>query len=156
MNPRATPAPTMRSRWRMAVAGVLLLALAAGWWAQRAAAPDPPPQFQAARVAASDAVQQVLRQGKPTVVEFGSTSCVSCREMKPLLAQLAREHGERVAIVDIDVLAQREYLRRYGIVVIPTQVFFDATGRETSRHVGKIELHAMLTRLGASSPRDEP
>jgi thioredoxin 1 len=103
---------------------------------------------------AADRVQQVLRQGKPTIVEFGSTRCVSSREMTPLLAQLAREHGERVAVVDIDVLAEREYLRRYGIVVIPTQVFFDATGRETSRHAGKIELRDMLARLGASPPRD--
>jgi thioredoxin 1 len=140
----------------MALAGVLLLALAAGWWTYQASAPDQPPPFDAAGAAAGDAVQRVLRQGKPTIVEFGSTSCVSCREMKPLLARLAREHGERVAVVDIDVLAEREYLRRYGIVVIPTQVFFDATGRETSRHVGKIELRDMLARLGASPPQDGP
>jgi thioredoxin 1 len=103
--------------------------------------------------AGPDAVQRALALGKPTVVEFGSTSCAGCREMKPLLAQLSREHGDRVAVADVDVLKEREYLGRYRIMVMPTQVFFDAQGRETSRHVGTISVPDMLQRLVPAGPQ---
>ena len=41
----------------------------------------------------SDAVQRALRLGKPTVVEFGANACATCRDMKPVLEALRREHG---------------------------------------------------------------
>jgi thioredoxin 1 len=39
------------------------------------------------------------------------------------------------------------YLQRYRIQLMPTQVFFDAQGRETSRHMGKISAGEILARL---------
>jgi thioredoxin 1 len=101
--------------------------------------------------AASDPVQQALRSGKPTVVEFGSTSCTTCREMKPILGELAREHGARINVIDIDLLRTTGYISRYKIQLMPTQVFFDAQGRETGRHMGKISARDMLSQLGPSA-----
>jgi thioredoxin 1 len=100
-------------------------------------------------VAPDDAVQAVLRTGRPTVAEFGANACASCREMKPVLAALRREHGERIAVVDVDLIAQKEadYIRRYRIQLMPTQIFFDAQGRETSRNMGKISREETLARL---------
>lgn len=95
-----------------------------------------------------DAVQVALARGKPVVAEFGSVSCISCREMKPILAELQRTHGAKVTVVDIDVLKERQYLARYRIQLMPTQVFFDAQGRETGRHMGKITGDEILARLG--------
>lgn len=97
-----------------------------------------------------DAVQAALARGKPVVAEFGSVSCVSCREMKPILAELQRSHGERLTVVDIDVLKERQYLARYRIQLMPTQVFFDAQGREIGRHMGKISGDEILARLGGA------
>jgi thioredoxin 1 len=102
--------------------------------------------------AADDAVQQVLRSGKPTVVEFGANNCTSCREMKPVLARLAREHGDHIGVVDIDLLKTTGYVSAYKIQLMPTQVFFDAQGRETSRHMGKISAQEILARLGRPAP----
>jgi thioredoxin 1 len=141
-----------------AVVTALVLIAAAGWWTCRASVSAMPAAAQtqdAGTAGGADAVQQALRLGKPTVVEFGSTSCVSCREMKPLLAQLAREHGERVAVTDLDILKERSYIARYHIRLMPTQVFYDAQGRETSRHLGKITVPEMLARLGQASPPGE-
>jgi len=98
----------------------------------------------------ADAVQAALARGKPVVAEFGSVSCVSCREMKPILAELQRSHGERLTVVDIDVLKERQYLARYRIQLMPTQVFFDAQGREIGRHMGKISGDEILARLGGA------
>lgn len=98
---------------------------------------------------ADDAVQRVLREGKPTVAEFGANACAACREMKPVLQALRREHGERIAVVDVDLIAQREhnYIQRYGIQLMPTQIFFDAQGREIGRNLGKLSGEQILARL---------
>jgi thioredoxin 1 len=98
----------------------------------------------------TDAVQRALAAGKPTVVEFGANACASCREMKPVLEALRREHGARITVAEVDLIAQRkeaDYIRRYRIQLMPTQVFFDASGRETGRHVGTISGAEILARL---------
>ena len=96
-----------------------------------------------------DEVQLALQAGKPTVAEFGANACASCRAMKPVLEALRREHGERIAVVEVDLIAQRAggYVQRYGIQLMPTQVFFDASGRETGRHMGTISGAEILARL---------
>jgi thioredoxin 1 len=103
-----------------------------------------------------DLVSVALSNGKPTVVEFGASACAACREMKTVLAALAREHGDRIEVVDVDVLKHREYLAGYRIQLMPTQVFFDAHGREIGRNLGKITAAQILAQLGASSTKRTP
>lgn len=123
----------------------LLLALVAGLAlyqqrAQEAAAPMVS--------ATTDPVALALAAGKPAVIEFGANACVSCREMKPVLAALAQSHGDRITVADVDILKERGYISRYQIRLMPTQVFFDAQGREIGRHMGKIGGDDILERLG--------
>lgn len=93
-----------------------------------------------------DAVQTTLRAGKPTIIEFGANNCVSCREMKPVLHALAQD--TRIAVADVDILKERGYIGRYQIRLMPTQVFYDAKGQETGRHMGKISGEEILVHLG--------
>ena len=98
---------------------------------------------------APDAVQKVLSAGKPTIVEFGANSCASCREMKPILHALAQD--PRIAVADVDIIKERDYISRYQIRLMPTQVFYDAKGQETSRHMGTISSDEILARLGLTA-----
>lgn len=106
------------------------------------------------QVAAPDAVQRILLAGKPTVVEFGANNCVSCREMKPVLQALARD--PRIAVVDVDILKERDYISRYQIRLMPTQVFYNAKGEETGRNLGKISGEDILVRLGVAPLGEAP
>jgi thioredoxin 1 len=117
---------------------------------QGATAPSP----GGAMTFVQDVVQQALAAGKPTVAEFGANACAACREMKPVLEALRRNHGERIAVVNVDLIAQKEadYLRRYRIQLMPTQVFFDAQGRETGRHLGRISAEQILAQLQVATP----
>lgn len=94
-----------------------------------------------------------LRTGKPTVAEFGANACASCREMKTILGELKRTHGGRYAVVEIDIVRQREFIAPHRIQLMPTQIFFDAQGRETGRHLGKLELDGIVRRLEETSGR---
>lgn len=148
--------PRHRVRRRGLVAAVLGLAVAAGVTSyvliERATAPD----TGVAIAAESDVVQRALRLGKPAVVEFGANACASCREMKPVLEAVEREHGERVTVVNVDILKARSYIARYRIQLMPTQVFFDAQGREIGRNMGKISAGEILAQLGVSAAGRTP
>ena len=138
------------------VFGVLGLAVIAGTISyvqvERTATPALEVQF----VTEADDVQMALRLGKPAVVEFGANACASCREMKPILEALQREHGERISVLDVDIVKTRGYIARYKIQLMPTQVFFDAQGREIGRNMGKISATEILAQLGVSSAGRTP
>ena len=74
--------------------------------------------------------------GKPTLVEFGSAHCQPCRMMAPILDQLHREYADSLRVEFVDVQQDRQAGSRHAIRLIPTQVFFDAEGRELFRHQG--------------------
>jgi thioredoxin 1 len=135
-----------RRRFLWSAAGIGLVALAAGAWVSLRSA-------DAALASADDVVAQALRKGKPTVVEFGANACATCRDMKTVLAQLAHDHGHRIEVVDVDIIKRREYIAGYRIQLMPTQVFFDARGREIGRHMGRIGPEEILVRLGAADAK---
>ena len=85
------------------------------------------------------------------MVEFGANACASCREMKPILDALQRDHGERIAVLNVDLLKMRGYTTRYRIQLMPTQVYFDAQGREIGRTMGKVSAEEILARLGVAA-----
>lgn len=149
---RETSAAAARTPSRRALllagAGALAAAIGAGAYLSLRPAASTAPAVRTT----DDAVQAALALGKPVVAEFGSVSCVSCREMKPILAELQREHGAKLTVVDVDVLKERQYLARYRIQLMPTQVFFDAQGREIGRHMGKISGDEILARLEGARP----
>ena len=90
---------------------------------------------------------QVPVKGIVTMVDLGATECVPCKMMAPILEKLEKTYEGRAAIVFIDVWKNREQAPRFGIRAIPTQIFYDADGREVSRHVGFMSEAAIVEQL---------
>lgn len=72
----------------------------------------------------------------PKMVDLGAGQCIPCKMMKPILDDLMVNYAGRFTTVFIDVWENREAGKQYGIEVIPTQIFYDAEGKELFRHVG--------------------
>lgn len=72
----------------------------------------------------------------PRLVELGADKCIPCKMMAPILAELTKEYTGRLEVVFIDVWKNREAGERYGVRIIPTQIFYDAAGKELFRHEG--------------------
>ncbi|MCX8062986.1 MAG: thioredoxin family protein [Anaerolineales bacterium] len=72
----------------------------------------------------------------PRLVDLGAHTCIPCRMMAPVLAELQRNYSDVFNTEFIDVWRDPSAGQRYGVRVIPTQIFFDATGRELFRHEG--------------------
>ncbi len=87
----------------------------------------------------------------PRLVDLGADKCIPCKMMAPVLAELAKDYAGQLNVVFIDVWKNRGEGARYGIQLIPTQIFFDATGKELFRHEGfyaKKDILAKWTELG--------
>lgn len=96
-------------------------------------------------------LDQALSSGKPTLVELGSNSCAPCRQMKPILEQLSVDYEDRLNVLIIDVNDNPELAQKYKVLAIPTQVIFNSSGEEISRHVGlwpREQIEAELNKLG--------
>lgn len=74
--------------------------------------------------------------GLPRLVHLGAGKCIPCRKMAPILDGLKEEYAGRMRVEFIDVWKDPEMGKAYGIEMIPTQIFYDASGKELSRHVG--------------------
>jgi thioredoxin 1 len=56
--------------------------------------------------------------------------------MAPILVELRTEYAGRFEVVFIDVWKEEAKAQEYGIRVIPTQILYDADGKELMRHEG--------------------
>ncbi len=72
----------------------------------------------------------------PRLVDLGADKCIPCKMMAPVLAELKNEYAGRLQVDFIDVWKYPDAGKPYGSEVIPTQIFFDAGGKELFRHVG--------------------
>jgi thioredoxin 1 len=89
--------------------------------------------------------------GLPRLVDLGADTCIPCKMMAPILDELKKEYAGRMEVVFIDVWKKREEAGRYGIQLIPTQIFYGADGKELHRHqgfIGKEEILATWKKLG--------
>lgn len=84
----------------------------------------------------------------PRLVDLGSDRCQSCLAMVPVLEALTREYAGRLDVVFIDVWKEPTAADRYGIQLIPTQIFFDADGKELFRHEGFFSREDILSKWG--------
>jgi thioredoxin 1 len=86
-------------------------------------------------------------KGMVTMVDLGATSCLPCKMMAPTLKKLKRVYKGKAAIIFIDVWKHRGQSKRFGIRVIPTQIFFDKNGKEVYRHKGFMSKKAIIRQL---------
>ena len=73
----------------------------------------------------------LLTERQPVLAFFHSDTCYQCVQMTGIVGQVYPEFADSVALVDVNVYDERNgnLLRRAGIRVIPTMIFFDRQGR---------------------------
>jgi thioredoxin 1 len=137
MDPLTTPTPrTVRMRMGFYVVAVAV----AMFGISAAASADPAIDFSTLPV-----------KGMVTMIDLGAKKCIPCKMMAPILEKMEKRYEGRAAIVFIDVWEHRNQASRFGIRAIPTQIFYNAEGKEISRHVGfmsEADIVKTLGRLG--------
>ncbi|MBK8793733.1 MAG: thioredoxin family protein [Holophaga sp.] len=90
---------------------------------------------------------QILKSGKWTVIEFGGPTCIPCKKMQPILAELQQHFGARAQVRNFYVTEHPKASREYKVMAMPTQVVFDPSGKEVTRHIGFWEKGDFLAAL---------
>ena len=85
------------------------------------------------------------------LLDLGATKCIPCKKMAPILEELKKEYAGKLEIEFVDVWKTPDEAKKYEIKLIPTQIFFDASGKELFRHegfFGKEDILAKWKELG--------
>jgi thioredoxin 1 len=87
----------------------------------------------------------------PRLVDLGADRCVPCKMMIPVIDELTKEYAGKLIVEFYDVWKDPAPGEKYGIRVIPTQIFIDPDGKELCRHEGflsKKDILAKWEKLG--------
>lgn len=105
----------------------------------------------AAFAAESPSAQAPAKAVLPRLVDLGADKCIPCKMMMPVLADLKTNYVGQLEVEFIDVWKNPDAGKPYKISLIPTQIFFDAKGKELFRHEGffaKADIVAKWKELG--------
>ena len=89
----------------------------------------------------------------PRLVDLGADKCIPCKKMAPILSELKTNYGGQLEVEFIDVWKKPDAAEPYKIRLIPTQIFYDANGKELFRHegfYGKEDILAKWKELGVT------
>ena len=86
-------------------------------------------------------------KGKPAVYDFGAKHCVPCKEMQKVVAELKPQYGDQVEFRMVYTDEEMPLFEKYKIVAIPTQVFFDASGKVVDQHIGALPKEELIKKL---------
>ena len=87
----------------------------------------------------------------PKLLDLGANKCIPCKMMAPILEELKMEYAGQLDVEFIDVWQNKDAGKPYKVEMIPTQIFFDANGKELFRHTGfmpKADILAKWEELG--------
>jgi len=91
---------------------------------------------------------ELLKSGKPLVVDFWAEWCGPCKMIGPIVEDLSHEYEGKVIIGKLDVDENNDVTTRYGIRNIPTILFFK-DGVQVDKQVGATQKSVMVQKIEA-------
>ncbi len=116
-----------------------------------AAQAEPPVYAAKGEVLTTNRLDIDFSKYQMTFLELGADRCIPCKQMQPIMKEIAAMFPDRVQVIFYDVWKDSAPAMKYRIQLIPTQIFIDQQGREIARHVGlfpKEEILELLKKHG--------
>jgi thioredoxin 1 len=97
---------------------------------------EPNAQTQTSDISPKTSAGKPAAGSLPRLVDLGAKKCIPCKMMAPILEELKKEYAGVFDVDFIDVWQNPSSANEHSIRVIPTQIFYDANGKELFRHEG--------------------
>ena len=83
------------------------------------------------------------------MIDLGADYCIPCKMMAPILKKIKQQYQDKADIVFIDIHENKAQAERFGVRVIPTQIFYNTEKKEIYRHEGYMSETDIKTQLKA-------
>ena len=95
---------------------------------------------------------EVLQSNEPVLIDFTATWCGPCKQLAPIIDELAKEYNGRLKVAKLDIDDSPETPSSLGIRGVPTVIVFKG-GKEVGRQVGLAPKHKLVALFQGHVPQ---
>lgn len=103
----------------------------------------------ARKVTSENFETEILQSTVPVLVDFYSDSCLPCKRVSPVLAELEEEYSGQFKLCKVNVSTDTSLSEKYGVLSAPTLVFFKEGSQQERKtgFVGKDVLREIINQI---------
>ncbi len=84
-----------------------------------------------------DFEREVVQAGGAVLVDFGAEWCHPCKQLDPIVEELAKAWDGKVKVMKVDIDANADTAMKYGVMGVPTLILF-VDGEPVERLTGYV------------------
>lgn len=94
--------------------------------------------------------KEVIKNGKPVLVDFWAVWCGPCRVQDPILAEVEKAVGDKIVVGKLNVDENPVTAQKYGIMSIPTLMIFK-NGTVVKQYIGVQSKDTLIKELNSAA-----
>lgn len=96
-----------------------------------------------------DEFDGAIASSTPVLVDFWAEWCGPCRQVGPILDEIAKEMGDKLTVAKVNIDQNPEAPQRFGVRGIPTMILFK-DGKPIATKVGALPKSQLVEWLNAN------